>query len=35
MSALKRTTGSTLQARKVTCLFREAAIRVLAYALRR
>jgi hypothetical protein len=35
MSALKRTTGSALQARKMTSLFREAAIRVLAYALRR
>jgi hypothetical protein len=35
MSALKRTTGSTLQARQTTSLFREAAFRVLAYALRR
>ena len=35
MSGLKRTTGSTLQARTTTSLFREAAIRVLAYALRR
>lgn len=35
MSALKRTTGSALQARHTTSLFREAAFRVLAYALRR
>lgn len=35
MSALKRTTGSTLQARQQPTLFVEAAIRVLAYALRR
>jgi hypothetical protein len=35
MSALKRTTGSTLQARRQPALFVEAAIRVLAYALRR
>ena len=35
MSALKRTTGSALQARHQPTLFVEAAIRVLAYALRR
>lgn len=35
MSGLKRTTGSMLQARDEACLFAEAAIRVLAYALRR
>jgi hypothetical protein len=35
MSAVKRTMGSTLQARKTTSLFREAALRVLAYAIRR
>jgi hypothetical protein len=35
MSAVKRTMGSTLQARKTTNLFREAALRVLAYAIRR
>ncbi len=35
MSAVKRTTGSTLQARTTTSLLREAAIRVLAYAIRR
>lgn len=35
MSALKRTTGSMLQARKTASMFREAALRVLAYALRR
>ena len=35
MSALKRTTGSMLQARLTPSLFREAALRVLAYALRR
>lgn len=35
MSALKRTTGSTLQARHNKSLFLEAAIRVLAYAIRR
>jgi hypothetical protein len=35
MSALKRTTGSTLQARRQSTLFVEAAIRVLAYAIRR
>jgi hypothetical protein len=35
MSALKRTTGSALQARNQASLFLEAAIRVLAYAIRR
>ena len=35
MSGLKRTTGSMLQARDEAGLFTEAAIRVLAYALRR
>jgi hypothetical protein len=35
ISALKRTTGSTLLARKESCLFQEAALRVLTYALRR
>jgi len=35
MSALKRTTGSALQARQQPTLFVEAAIRVLAYAIRR
>ena len=35
MSGLKRTTGSTLSARKEKSLFIEAALRVLAYALRR
>ena len=35
MSGLKRTTGSTLAARSEHCLFVEAAIKVLAYALRR
>lgn len=35
MSGLKRTTGSMLAARSERCLFTEAAIRVLAYALRR
>lgn len=35
MSALKRTTGSTLHARRQPTLFVEAAIRVLAYAIRR
>lgn len=35
MSALKRTTGSMLAARKTATMFREAAIRVLAYAIRR
>jgi Transposase DDE domain len=35
MSGLKRTTGSTLGARSERSLFAEAAIRVLAYALRR
>jgi len=35
MSGLKRTTGSMLSARSQACLFAEAAIRVLAYALRR
>jgi len=35
MSGLKRTTGSTLSARKERSLFVEAALRVLAYALRR
>jgi hypothetical protein len=35
MSALKRTTGSTLHARCQPTLFVEAAIRVLAYAIRR
>jgi hypothetical protein len=35
MSALKRTTGSTLNARRQPTLFVEAAIRVLAYAIRR
>lgn len=35
MSGLKRTTGSMLRARDQACLFTEAAIRVLAYALRR
>jgi hypothetical protein len=35
MSGLKRTTGSTLSARNPQSLFVEAALRVLAYALRR
>ena len=35
ISALKRTTGSTLNARREKSLFIEAAFRVLAYALRR
>ena len=35
MSGLKRTTGSMLQAREDASMFTEAAIRVLAYALRR
>lgn len=35
ISGLKRTTGSTLLARNESSLFTEAAIRVLAYALRR
>jgi hypothetical protein len=35
MSGLKRTTGSTLQSRHQPTLFVEAAIRVLAYAIRR
>ena len=35
MSGLKRTTGSTLAARSERFLFVEAAIKVLAYALRR
>ena len=35
MSALKRTTGSSLAARSERCLFVEAALRVLAYAIRR
>ena len=35
MSALKRTTGSSLAARNERCLFVEAALRVLAYAIRR
>jgi hypothetical protein len=35
MSGLKRTTGSTLNARQEQSLFVEAALRVLAYALRR
>lgn len=35
ISGLKRTTGSTLTARKPTALFIEAALRVLAYACRR
>lgn len=35
MSGLKRTTGSMLAARSQTSLFAEAAIRVLAYAIRR
>lgn len=35
MSGLKRTTGSMLAARHDACLFTEAAIRVLAYAIRR
>lgn len=35
MSGLKRTTGSMLAARHQTSLFAEAAIRVLAYAIRR
>jgi hypothetical protein len=35
MSGLKRTTGSTLAARSEHALFTEAALRVLAYALRR
>ena len=35
MSAVKRTMGCTLQARRTTSLFREAALRVLAYAIRR
>ncbi|TWT90359.1 hypothetical protein Mal64_07480 [Pseudobythopirellula maris] len=35
MSGLKRTTGSMLQARHDACMFTEAAIRVLAYALQR
>jgi len=34
-SGLKRTTGSTLNARNIFNLFTEAAIRVLTYALRR
>jgi len=35
MSGLKRTTGSMLNARQESSLFTEAALRVLAYALRR
>ena len=35
MSGLKRTTGSALQARSERTLFVEAALRVLAYAIRR
>ena len=35
MSALKRTTGSTLLARKPANLLKEAAFKVLAYALNR
>lgn len=35
MSALKRTTGSMLLSRKPTQLFKEAAFKVLAYALNR
>ena len=35
MSGLKRTTGSMLAARDEACLFTEASIRVLPYALRR
>jgi hypothetical protein len=35
ISGLKRTTGSTLNARSERSLFNEAAIRVLAYAIRR
>ncbi|WP_437200843.1 transposase [Planctomicrobium sp. SH664] len=35
LSGLKRTTGSTLTARRERSLFVEAALRVLAYALRR
>jgi hypothetical protein len=35
MSGLKRTTGSTLRARGERALFAEAAVRVLAYAVRR
>jgi hypothetical protein len=35
MSGLKRTTGATLNARSGKPLFVEAAIRVLAYAIRR
>jgi hypothetical protein len=35
MSALKRTTGSTLLSRKPANLLKEAAFKVLAYALNR
>lgn len=35
MSGLKRTTGATLSARNDRSLFLEAALKVLAYALRR
>jgi hypothetical protein len=35
ISGLKRTTGSMLAARKKSSLFVEAALRVLAYAIRR